>query len=70
MKENDYFGEMATLINSARTATATIATEGTVLASVSEENLDFVLGENPRIVLRVLREMAKRLKTSIDKPPA
>jgi membrane protein len=64
MTASQYFGEMAMLIGSARTATAVAGDAGVTLATVSPENFDVVLRENPEIVLAILREMASRLKAT------
>jgi len=62
MTPGQYFGEMAMLLDAGRTATAKAGLAGATLASVSEENFEVVLRENPRIVLALLKELALRLK--------
>lgn len=64
MKPGDYFGELAMLIHTPRTATAIAAAPETELAAISRENFDIVLSENPDIVLAMLQEMAARLKAT------
>jgi len=64
MTANQYFGEMAMLIGSERTATAVAGDAGATVAAVSPENFDVVLRENPGIVLSILKEMAARLKAN------
>lgn len=64
MNPGDYFGELAMLIHTPRTATAIAAAPETQLAAISRENFDIVLSENPGIVLAMLQEMATRLKVT------
>ncbi|MDD5482557.1 MAG: YhjD/YihY/BrkB family envelope integrity protein [Kiritimatiellae bacterium] len=58
----EYFGEMSMLINTPRTATATVVSEDTQLIGVNAGNFDAIMRENPDIVLALLKEMAERLK--------
>jgi hypothetical protein len=61
MGSGEYFGEMAMLLKTTRTATARAAAPGTILVAVSADNLQEVLHQNPSIMLQLLREMAQRL---------
>lgn len=70
MGAGQYFGEMAMLIASPRTARAVAGEDGVLLAAVSEENFDVVLRENPAIVRSILQEMARRLKTMDERAVA
>jgi len=63
MKTGDYFGEMAMLIQVSRTATAVAAARDTRLVIISESNFETILRENPKIVLSILQEMSKRLRS-------
>jgi membrane protein len=67
MVSGDYFGEMAMLLHAPRTAAAIAGERGAVLATVSDENFDVVLRENPSIVFVMLRELAQRLKATNEK---
>jgi len=67
MTAGDYFGEMAMLIQSPRTATAVAAAPDTRLVVISESNFDTILRENPRIVLAFLREISERLRALNEK---
>jgi len=58
----EYFGEMSMLINTPRTATATVAAEDTQLIAVKADNFAVIVRENADIVLSILKEMAERLK--------
>ncbi len=69
MKPGDYFGEMAMLLKAARSATATISEPDTQLVTISAENMDAVLRQNPAVVLSLLEEMARRLKITDEKLP-
>lgn len=65
VKPGDYFGEMSLLLHAPRTATA-IATEETRLVAINRGNYETLLRENPAIVMTLLQEMARRLKTTTD----
>jgi len=58
----EYFGEMSMLINTPRTATATVSADDTQLIGVRAANFETIVRENPDIVLSLLKEMAERLK--------
>ena len=60
----EYFGEMSMLINTPRTATATVVGDNTKLIAVKTSNFEAIMRENPDIVLALLKEMAERLKTT------
>jgi len=62
MKAGMYFGEMAMLTKSPRTATGTVTEPGTQLIAITAANIEIVLRENPKVVLSLLREMADRLR--------
>jgi membrane protein len=64
IKENDYFGEIAMLLNAPRTATITVIEPDTRLVCISHDNFEILLRENPSIVLTILKKMAFRLKES------
>jgi len=66
MKKDEYFGEMAMLVNTPRTATAIAAEPDTQLVNISHDNFDAILKENPKIVLSILKEMTMRLKITGD----
>ena len=63
MRAGDYFGEMSLLLGAARTATATCNAPDTELIAITAHNVDLILGENPAIVRRLLKDMAARLQS-------
>ncbi len=64
-RPGDYFGEMSLLLDAPRTATA-VARGGARVVVVSRSNFETIVRENPAIVLSLLREMGRRLKTTTD----
>ncbi len=64
METGDFFGEMSMLLDSERTAGAVAGNDGARLVSITRDNFDMILRENPQIVLTVLKEMASRLKAT------
>ncbi len=62
MCAGEYFGEMSLLLGAARAATATCCAPGTELVAITAQNVDLILGENPAVVRRLLRDMAARLQ--------
>jgi len=62
IEKGGYFGEMSMLLNTHRTATAIVMESDTQLVSISQNNFDVILSENPNIVLSILKEMTSRLK--------
>lgn len=64
MQSGDFFGEMSMLLASERTATAAAGPDGARLVTITRDNFDTILRENPGIVQTILREMAARLKTT------
>lgn len=66
MHPGEYFGEMALLNKSARSATATATESETQLVTISATNIESVLRENPQVMMALLREMAERLRRTDD----
>jgi len=64
IKKGGYFGEMSMLLNASRTATVIAMEPDTQLVSISQDNFNVILSENPNIVLSILKEMTSRLKTT------
>ncbi len=60
----EYFGEIAMLIDSPRTTSASVVSANAELIVISRENFDQILHENPGIARAILREMASRLKST------
>ena len=67
MQPGEYFGEMAMLLETSRTATAQAGPVGARLAVIDRGNFDTILRENPVIVKALLKEMADRLKATDQK---
>jgi membrane protein len=58
----DYFGEMAVLADTPRAADCMVTSEHAQILSISAENIETLLMEEPRIAMTFLREMALRLR--------
>ncbi len=64
----DYFGEMAMLLDSQRTASV-VADAPLEVAVITRRNLDIILREDPDVVMTLLKEMASRLKATSEGLP-
>lgn len=64
-KPGDYFGEMSLLLSAPRTASA-VARGETRLVAINRANFETITRESPAIVMTLLQEMARRLKTTTD----
>lgn len=62
MEKGEYFGEMALLISTPRTTSAQAEEDNTVVISISPENFETLLREEPNIAIMLLKEFAQRLK--------
>lgn len=62
MQKGDYFGEMALLIGTPRTTSAQAEEDNTVVISITPENFETLLREEPKISILLLKEFARRLK--------
>lgn len=60
----EYFGEMAVLANAKRSADAIVQSEQAEILSISAENFETLLREEPPVAMSFLREMAQRLRQS------
>jgi membrane protein len=58
----DYFGEMAVLADTPRAADCMVTSEHAQILSISAENIETLLMEEPKIAMTFLREMALRLR--------
>ncbi len=58
----EYFGEMAVLANAERTADAIVTSPMAHILSISAENFETLLRDEPEVALTFLREMAQRLR--------
>lgn len=64
VSKGEYFGEMAMLLEVPRTANAIAAEDNTQIISINKNNFEFLLHEDPKLVLSFLKEMAKRLRNT------
>ena len=62
LRSGEFFGEMSMLLKTERTAGAVAGPEGARLVTITQDNFDMILRENPGVVQAILREMALRLK--------
>ena len=61
LEKGDFFGEMALLENTARTADAVAVSEVRVLA-INGSRFDEMLRKNPEVAVRIIRKYSKRLR--------
>jgi len=64
--KGQYFGEMAMLLDSQRTATVVAADGPLEVVAISRYNLEIILRHDPEIVMSILKEMASRLKLTSE----
>ena len=64
MRPGEFFGEMSMLLQTERTAGAAAGSDGARLVTITQDNFDTILRENPGIVQTILKEMASRLKAT------
>jgi hypothetical protein len=64
MREGEYFGEMAMLLKTNRSATAIVSEPDTQLVLISAANMEAMLRQNPGVLFSLLQEMAQRLKST------
>lgn len=60
MKPGDLFGEIGVISQSRRTATAVISQDAALL-ELAKDKFDFLLGKNPLVMAKILRNVAKVL---------
>ncbi|MBF0329637.1 MAG: YihY family inner membrane protein [Nitrospirae bacterium] len=64
VSKGEYFGEMAMLLEIPRTANAIATEDNTQIIFINKNNFEFLLHEDPKLVLSFLKEMAKRLRNT------
>lgn len=64
LNSNDYFGEMAILTEKPTTADAVVASDEARIIVIYAENIDTLLADEPKVVMRFLKHMASRLQNS------
>lgn len=62
---DEYFGELAILTQQPTTSNAIVASEAARIIVIYAENIDTLLEDNPKIVMRLLKQMAGRLQTNL-----
>ncbi|OIQ78429.1 ribonuclease BN/unknown domain fusion protein [mine drainage metagenome] len=68
LSAGEYFGEMALLASAERTADAVVESQHARILSISAENFETLLREEPTVAMSLLREMAQRLRQSSFNP--
>lgn len=63
LEENTIFGEMALVDHAPRSATAVAATDATIVP-VTEKQFLFLVSQTPFFALKVMRVLARRLRTA------
>ncbi|MCX7818353.1 MAG: YihY family inner membrane protein [Kiritimatiellae bacterium] len=63
MHEGDYFGELAMLLDTPRSATAEAVTDGELVV-IRRDQWEMMLREQPELALPLLRELAERLRAT------
>jgi membrane protein len=64
VEPGEYFGEMALLVNTQRTMNALVISGHAEILSISSENLETLLIEEPHIAMKFLRSMALQLRSA------
>lgn len=64
LSPGEYFGEMAVLANAERHADAVVTSDEAQVLSISAENFDTLLRDDPDVAMTFLRDMAQRLRNS------
>lgn len=62
---DEYFGELAILTQQPTTSNAVVASDIARIIVIYAENIDTMLEDNPKIVMRLLKQMASRLQTNL-----
>ena len=60
----DYFGELAMLTQQPTTSDAIVASDEARIIVIDAENIDRILGDDPKIAMQLLKRMAGRLQTN------
>lgn len=61
LKDGDFFGEMALFTDSARSATATVATESIILR-IDKKSFDYMVNSNTGFAVNMIRKLCERLR--------
>ena len=62
IEANEYFGEMAMLSNTPTIADAIVTSEHAEVISIHTDNIETLLLDEPKVAMRFLRQLAKRLQ--------
>lgn len=62
-----FFGELSLLLDTPRTAEAIAGADGAHLVEIVRENFETILQEHPQVAVRLLKELAERIKTTDER---
>src|SRR5215472_7853484 len=65
--KGEFFGEMAVIDGSARSATAVAATAGTRVMRINHARFVYLVSQQPAFALMIMDALSKRLRTSNDR---
>jgi CRP/FNR family cyclic AMP-dependent transcriptional regulator len=63
LRDGDFFGEMALFTDSARSATATVAVESTILR-IDKKSFDYMVNGNTAFAINMIRKLCERLRNA------
>lgn len=63
LRDGDFFGEMALFTDSARSATATVATESVILR-IDKKSFDYMINNNSSFAINMIRRLCERLRNA------
>lgn len=63
LRDGEFFGEMALFTDSARSATATVAAESTILR-IDKKSFDYMVNGNTAFAINMIRKLCERLRNA------